>query len=112
VSHIDCFPLYRLDPANAQLWRDDQEISPRPNTFEILRYLVEHPGLLVTKAMLLYAVWTEVAVSDTMPATCVAELRRLLGDDARNPRFIDCSTNRVGPASDFGDLSVGGDIRR
>lgn len=39
--------------------------------------------------MLLAAVWPEVAVSDTLPATCVAELRRILGDDARNPRFIE-----------------------
>jgi DNA-binding winged helix-turn-helix (wHTH) protein/tetratricopeptide (TPR) repeat protein len=83
------FPPYRLDPANAQLWRNDEEISLRPKTFEVLRCLVEHPGLLVTKAMLLDAVWPEVAVSDTMPATCIAELRRRLGDDARNPRFIE-----------------------
>jgi DNA-binding winged helix-turn-helix (wHTH) protein/tetratricopeptide (TPR) repeat protein len=83
------FPPYRLDPANAQLWWDDEEISLRPKTFEVLRYLVDHPGLLVTKGMLLDAVWPKVAVSDTMPATCVAELRRILGDDARKPRFIE-----------------------
>jgi predicted ATPase len=39
--------------------------------------------------MLLDAVWPGVVVSDSMPATCVAELRRALGDDARTPRFID-----------------------
>jgi DNA-binding winged helix-turn-helix (wHTH) protein/tetratricopeptide (TPR) repeat protein len=83
------FPPYRLDPANAQLWRDEEEISLRPKTFDVLRYLVDHPGLLVTKGKILDEVWPGVAVSDTMPATCIAELRRILGDDAKNPRFIE-----------------------
>jgi DNA-binding winged helix-turn-helix (wHTH) protein len=39
--------------------------------------------------MLLNAVWPEVAVSDTLPATCVAELRRVLGDEAKKPRCIE-----------------------
>jgi DNA-binding winged helix-turn-helix (wHTH) protein len=83
------FPPYRLDPANAQLWRDEEEISLRPKTFDVLRYLVDHPGLLVTKGRILDVVWPGVAVSDTMPATCIAELRRALGDDAKTPRFIE-----------------------
>ncbi|MGO9055916.1 MAG: winged helix-turn-helix domain-containing protein [Candidatus Binataceae bacterium] len=83
------FPPFRLDAVNQQLWRGKKEVSLRPKTFDVLRYLVDHPGQLVTKAMLLDAVWPCVVVSDSMPATCVAELRRNLGDDARIPRFIE-----------------------
>jgi DNA-binding winged helix-turn-helix (wHTH) protein/predicted ATPase len=83
------FPPFRLDPVNQQLWRGAKELSVRPKTFEVLRYLVDHPGQLVTKAMLLDAVWPGVVVSDSMPATCVAELRKELGDDARTPQFIE-----------------------
>src|SRR5216684_3925327 len=83
------FSPFRLDPANAQLWHDDQEISLRRKTYEVLRYLVDHPGQLVTKAALLDAVWAEVAVSDTMPAICIGELRKVLGDEARTPRYIE-----------------------
>ena len=54
-----------------------------------MRYLLDHPGQLVTKAALLDAVWSEVSVSDSMPATCVTEIRRALGDDAKTPRFIE-----------------------
>jgi DNA-binding winged helix-turn-helix (wHTH) protein len=43
---------------------------------------VEHREQLVTKAMLLDSVWTGVVVSDSLPATCVAELRAALGDVA------------------------------
>ena len=83
------FPPFRLDRENAQLWRGDQEIRLRRKTFDVLLYLVDHPGQLVTKAALLDAIWAEVTVSDSMPATCVAELRKALGDEARVPRFIE-----------------------
>jgi len=83
------FPPFRLDPENAQLWRADREIRLRRKTFDVLFFLVDHPGQLVTKAALLDAIWGEVTVSDSLPATCVAELRRALGDEARVPRFIE-----------------------
>jgi DNA-binding winged helix-turn-helix (wHTH) protein len=83
------FPPFRLDAINAQLWRGDQEISLRRKTFDMLLYLLDHSGQLVTKAALLDAVWAGVTVSDSMPATCVAELRKALGDEAKIPRFIE-----------------------
>ena len=83
------FPPFRLDPANAQLWRDDEEIRLRPKTFDVLRYLVDHPGQLVTKEALLDAIWPDVTVGDSLPATSVKELRRALDDDAKSPRFIE-----------------------
>jgi DNA-binding winged helix-turn-helix (wHTH) protein/tetratricopeptide (TPR) repeat protein len=87
-SHL-LFPPFRLDPVNEQLWRENQEIALRPKTFEVLRYLVEHPGRLVTKAALLDAVWREVVVSDSMPGVCIGELRKALGDGAKTPHFIE-----------------------
>jgi DNA-binding winged helix-turn-helix (wHTH) protein len=83
------FPPFRLDPINAQLWKGVHELSLRPKTFEVLRYLVDHPGQLVTKTALLDAVWADVSVSESMPAVCVKELRKALGDEARTPRFIE-----------------------
>jgi len=83
------FAPFRLDPMNAQLWRDNDEIILRPKTFEVLRYLAEHTGQLVTKAALLDAVWAELAVGDTMPAICVGELRKALCDKASMPQFIE-----------------------
>ena len=87
-SHFS-FGLFRLDLINQQLWRDADAIVLRRKTFEVLRYLVEHPGQLVTKETLLDAVWAEVAVGDTMPSICVGELRKALGDTRKTPRFIE-----------------------
>jgi DNA-binding winged helix-turn-helix (wHTH) protein len=82
------FGAFRLDVANQQLWRGAEEIPLRLKTFEVLRYLVDHPGQLATKQALLNEIWRDVVVSDSLPAVCVRELRRALGDDAKAPRFI------------------------
>jgi DNA-binding winged helix-turn-helix (wHTH) protein len=83
------FSPFRLDALNAQVWRGDQQISLRRKTFDVLLYLVDHPGQLVTKAALLDAVWAGVTVSDSMPAICIKELRKALGDEAKTPRLIE-----------------------
>jgi DNA-binding winged helix-turn-helix (wHTH) protein/tetratricopeptide (TPR) repeat protein len=83
------FSSFRLDTANAQLLRGEEQIALRSKTFEVLRYFVDRPGQLVTKKELLDAIWAKVSVSDTMPAICVAELRAALGDRVRQPRFIE-----------------------
>jgi DNA-binding winged helix-turn-helix (wHTH) protein len=88
------FPPFRLDSSNEQLWRGSKEIRLRGKTFAVLRYLVERPGQLVSKAALLDAVWPDISVSDSMPAISVHELRKVLGDDAQTPRFIETVQGR------------------
>lgn len=82
------FAPFRFDLANQQLWCGNNEIVLRRKTFEVLQYLLEDPGHLVTKMALFDAVWPDVSVSDSMPAICVTELRKLLNDDAGTPKFI------------------------
>jgi len=83
------FGPFRLDTVNEQLWLGQEEISLRRKTFEVLRYLVEHPCQLITKAMLLDAVWPDVTVNESTPATSIGELRAALRDEARGPQFIE-----------------------
>jgi DNA-binding winged helix-turn-helix (wHTH) protein len=79
----------RLDLVNECLWREAQAIPLRPKTFSVLRYLVEHPGQLVSKAALLEAVCSGTAIGDGGLMVCIRELRRALEDDTRAPRFIE-----------------------
>lgn len=88
------FPPFRLDVANEQLWRGEQLIALRPKTFAILRYLVEHPGRLVTKEELLHAVWGETQVSEDGLRDYLREIRQALGDDATTPRFVETVRGR------------------
>jgi DNA-binding winged helix-turn-helix (wHTH) protein len=80
MEHERHFSGFRRDLANEQLWQGEEEIRLRRKTFQVLRYLVACPGQLVTKKALLDRVWAGVAVSDSMPSICVAELRKVLGD--------------------------------
>jgi DNA-binding winged helix-turn-helix (wHTH) protein/tetratricopeptide (TPR) repeat protein len=80
---------FTLDAANAQLSRGGQVVPLRAKAFDLLRYLAERAGRLVTKADLLEAVWPDTAVSEWVLTTTVRDLRDALGDDARQPRVIE-----------------------
>lgn len=82
------FGCFRLDTVNECLWREDAQIALPPRPFMVLRYLVEHPGRLITHDELLDALWPETYVQPQILRTYVLELRKLLGDDAAEPRFI------------------------
>ena len=43
------FGSYRLDFVDERLWRKKNAVELRPKAFNVLRYLVEHAGQLVTK---------------------------------------------------------------
>jgi DNA-binding winged helix-turn-helix (wHTH) protein len=70
------------------LIRREETIPVEPKAFRVLLYLLRNPHRLVTKDELLDAVWQETSVSENSLTRAVALLRRLLGDDTREPRFI------------------------
>ena len=55
----------------------------------MLGYLLERPGQFVTKGELLAAIWPGTSVSDGAVKACIRELRKVLGDDARTPKYIE-----------------------
>src|SRR5690348_10390184 len=63
-----------------------------PKAFRVLLLLLRNPGKLITKEELLNAVWGDAAVTENSLTRSIALLRRLLGDDARTPRFIETVT--------------------
>ena len=77
------FGGFTLDLEGGFLRRGSEEVALRPKPFEVLVYLVEHHGRLVTKADLTEAVWPDTAVMDNSLAQCLVEVRRALGDDSQ-----------------------------
>lgn len=61
----------------------------RPKVWALLCCLVEHPGELRAKRELLELLWPGTTVADNALANCVSDLRQILGDDARDPKFIE-----------------------
>jgi DNA-binding winged helix-turn-helix (wHTH) protein/tetratricopeptide (TPR) repeat protein len=89
------FGSFRLDVANASLQQGQKAIFLTPKTLNVLRYLVEHAGQLVTKNDLWRAVWPEVSVTDAALTVCVSELRKALGDAPKAPQYIE-TVHRLG----------------
>jgi DNA-binding winged helix-turn-helix (wHTH) protein/tetratricopeptide (TPR) repeat protein len=83
------FGPFRLDLRDERLWRGPEATPLSPKTFAVLRCLVTQAGQLVTKDALLEAVWPETAVSESVVTVAMRTLRRVLGDQARTPRFIE-----------------------
>ncbi len=88
------FPPFALDTVDERLRRGEQVLPLRRKTFALLRYLVAHPGQLVTKEELLNAVWLDAYVSEGVLTECMRELRRALGDKPRTPQFIQTAHGR------------------
>jgi DNA-binding winged helix-turn-helix (wHTH) protein/tetratricopeptide (TPR) repeat protein len=83
------FGPFRLDVRDERLWRGHEAIPLSPKTFAVLCCLVSQAGQLVTKDALLEAVWPETIMSESILTVAMRTLRRVLGDQARTPRFIE-----------------------
>ncbi|HET6208634.1 MAG TPA: AAA family ATPase [Terracidiphilus sp.] len=102
------FDSFRLDTSNECLWQSGAQIALPPKPFAILRYLVENPGRLITHDELLDALWPETYVQPQVLRTYMLELRKVLGDDAAAPRFIQTLPKRgycfVAPVVEGGEI--------
>jgi DNA-binding winged helix-turn-helix (wHTH) protein len=83
-----------LDLAAFRLTRAGRPIHLEPKVLELLGYLVQHRGRLVEKPELQAAVWSDAAVSESALTRAVAQLRRFLGDDAREARYVETVPTR------------------
>lgn len=88
------FEDFALDAANQCLWHDGERITLPPKPFAVLHYLVDNPGRLITHDELLDKLWPQTYVQPQVLRTYVLELRKVLGDDAREPRFIESLPKR------------------
>lgn len=91
------FGEFRLDPINKRLWRGEQAVDLGGLPFAVLCHLVERStdGRLVSKRELRERIWGGAHVSDEAIRGCVSTLRKALGDDPAEPRFIK-TQNREG----------------
>jgi len=84
----------RLDRANHLLWRNDERVPIAPKGFDVLAYLVEHAGQVVTQDEILEALWPETYVNPEILRKYILEIRKALGDRPNNPEFIETVPKR------------------
>src|SRR5829696_8807321 len=82
------FGDFRLDEERRQVLRGDTPLPVEPKAFELLSLLVERQPRALSKAQIHDVLWAGTFVSESALAGLVADLRAVLGDDARRPRFI------------------------
>ncbi len=70
------------------LLRDGREQPLIPRYFDLLVFLVERRHEAVHRRDIFDRVWNDVIVSDSALSQAIRTIRRTLGDDPREPRFI------------------------
>ena len=84
----------RLDLQDARLSLHGAPVRLGPRAFHLLTVLMQRPEILLTKDELFARVWAGVTVSDAVLTTAMKELRQAIGDNARQPRFIETAHGR------------------
>jgi len=89
------FGRFRFEPATARLWEHGVEVKLTRKAALVLSALLERPGTPVSKQELFANVWRGSVVGDDALVTCIQELRRALGDDSKQPIYIE-TRHRMG----------------
>src|SRR3954471_14369451 len=88
------FGPYRLEVAQRVLTRTGETIALTPKATEILICLVANAGQLVEKDELLKEVWPDSFVEDSNLTQNIFQLRRTLGDERAEPKYIETVARR------------------
>ncbi len=92
MDRLTTIPLrigdWRVDPQLGLLSRGDQSERLDARTLRLLLYLANRAGETVSMEQLLDHVWSGVVVTQDSVYQAVTQLRRLLRDDAKDPRYI------------------------
>jgi DNA-binding winged helix-turn-helix (wHTH) protein len=83
-----------VDFERKRLSRGEVEIEMEPRVAEVLSYLVENAGRVVSREELLNAVWRTLNVSDDVLTRCVNLIRKAFDDDPASPRVLETITKR------------------
>lgn len=83
------FGDFVLDADDRRLMRGGEGVAVNARYLDALVLLVRGRGALVSKDAFMDQVWRGVPVTDEALTQCIRTLRRLLGDDATRPRFIE-----------------------
>jgi DNA-binding response OmpR family regulator len=85
---IDLGPV-RVDLAGHRLLRDGQPVPLKPKAFELLAFLVQHPGQVFSREQLLDRVWGYAFAGETRTVDVhVHWLRQQIEERPSDPRFL------------------------
>jgi adenylate cyclase len=77
------FESFTLDLERLTVSGPSGPANLRRKSFDVLRYLAERTGRVVTKEELIQAVWPDVTVGDESLTKCISEVRQAIGDESQ-----------------------------
>lgn len=80
---------YRVEPSTLRVIHDGEEVRLEPRAMQLLLYLAEHAGEVISRTKLEEEVWEGRIVGDDALTNSISKLRRAFNDDARNPGVIE-----------------------
>jgi len=85
------FDRFELDVGNYELRRAGQRITLQRVPMDLLIFLLERKGVLVTREEIAARVWNGDGLVDTQSGinTAIRKIRQALDDDGEQPRFIE-----------------------
>jgi len=97
------FRRFRIDPLSRAVMREDSPVALSRRAFDVLLYLVQNPGRVVTKEELLKSVWPDASVDENKLMQSISALRKALEERPGENRFITTLPGRgyqfIAPAS-------------
>jgi TolB-like protein/DNA-binding winged helix-turn-helix (wHTH) protein/Tfp pilus assembly protein PilF len=82
-DRVTLFNTFTLDLARGCVLDGGRPIHLRRQSYEVLKYLVENRGHLISKDQLIAEIWQGRAVTDGSLGKCIEEVREALGPEAR-----------------------------
>jgi DNA-binding winged helix-turn-helix (wHTH) protein/TolB-like protein/Tfp pilus assembly protein PilF len=94
TKHLYQFAPFELDPSERLLFFNGRAVPVTPKAFDMLVFLVERSGHLCQKEELMKALWPNSFVEEGNLSVTVSSLRKVLGDDRGQQRYIETVSKR------------------
>lgn len=82
------FGEFELDPRRRRLSREGKTVSLNPKAFDLLVFLVQNGGRVISKDEILSDIWKDQFVEESNLAVQISSLRKALGDQTNKSRFL------------------------
>lgn len=87
-DNIISFAEFELDTVHRRLSRDGETVALHAKAFDLLTFLVQNNGRIISKDEILDAVWEGSFVEEANLVVQISNLRKVLGETKNSPRFL------------------------